>query len=391
MTEHSKIPLPSDGGAKNRGPKNSESFHSSLLERASRSFGLEGLNSAPMPSRLADAPIKRARAATRRLDSEQPAKKSEQTIELGEPAKPSVSPETALALEPEPLPPTSQRIPEELRPAEPDIGAALPVPVRANGIVRIVEDAKKIPAVILGGKLYPVDREHLRNQSLIVPEDPITELLEEFRIVKRRLLASSRESDNAAARRILICSPHSGEGKTFCSSNLAIAMAAERGTEVLLVDADFAKPSLLSTFGLPAGPGLMDALADPSIELASLPIRTDIANLWVLPAGDRSLVDSEYLASPRTGEILDRFTVGASNRIMIFDTPPALAASPAAELAKHVGQVVLVARADFTGHTALEDAYRLLSAGCPDIKLMLNAAQFSPSGRRFGNYYGYEG
>ncbi|QYU70772.1 hypothetical protein J4558_11945 [Leptolyngbya sp. 15MV] len=37
---------------------------------------------------------------------------------------------------------------------------------------------------------------------------------------------------------------------------------------------------------------------------------------------------------------------------------------------------------------ALEDAYQLLSA-CPDIKLLLNAANFSPSGRKFGSYYGY--
>jgi hypothetical protein len=74
--------------------------------------------------------------------------------------------------------------------------------------------------------------------------------------------------------------------------------------------------------------------------------------------------------------------------MVIFDSPPALAASPAAELAKHVGQALVVARADETGQSALEDALTLLSS-CPDIKLLLNAAHFSPSGRRFGTYYGY--
>ena len=63
----------------------------------------------------------------------------------------------------------------------------------------------------------------------------------------------------------------------------------------------------------------------------------------------------------------------------------AFAASPAAELAAHVGQALLVVRADETSRAALEDARQLLSA-CPDIKLLLNAAQFSPSGRRFGDY-----
>ena len=70
--------------------------------------------------------------------------------------------------------------------------------------------------------------------------------------------------------------------------------------------------------------------------------------------------------------------------------PGCLAASPAAELAKHVGQAVLVARAERTGRGALEDAVQLLGA-CPDIKLLLNAASFSPSGRSFGTYYGYQG
>ena len=74
--------------------------------------------------------------------------------------------------------------------------------------------------------------------------------------------------------------------------------------------------------------------------------------------------------------------------IVAMQSPgPGHPASPAAELAKHVGQTILVARADRTGKSALEDAAQLLSA-CPDIKLVLNGANFSPSGRRFGSYYG---
>ena len=160
--------------------------------------------------------------------------------------------------------------------------------------------------------------------------------------------------------------------------------------KVLLVDADFAKPSVLSMLGLPGGPGLMDALVDPAIDVADCVIGTDIAGLWVLPAGNATTSDTEYLSSARTRDVLDRLTQGAPNRIVIFDSPPALAASPAAELAKYVGQAVLVARCDKTGQGSLEDAISLLSA-CPNIQLLLNAVHFSPSGRRFGSYYGYGG
>lgn len=245
-------------------------------------------------------------------------------------------------------------------------------------------------AVAFTGPFARIDREHLRAGGLIVPEDPVTGLLEEFRIVKRELLADARAGASPLARRILVCSPHSGEGKTYCATNLAIALAAERGLEVVLVDADVVKPSITERLGIEADEGLMDALADPRIAAESLVIRTDIEGLFVLPSGNASARDAEYLASARTGDVLDRLTQGAPDRILIFDTPPALAASPAAELAQHVGQALLVVRADETSRAALEDAQQLLSA-CSDIKLLLNAARYSPSGRRFGSYYGAKG
>jgi Mrp family chromosome partitioning ATPase len=199
-----------------------------------------------------------------------------------------------------------------------------------------------------------------------------------------------RQNAGAKAQRVLICSPHPGEGKTYCATNLALSIAAEKDGDVLLVDADFAKPSILSALGLSGGPGLMDALMDERADVADFVLGTDIPGLWVLPAGDTTTNDSEYLASARAATVLDRLTQGAPNRMVIFDSPPALAATPAAELAKLVGQALVIVRADSTGQGALEDAVSLLSA-CPNIQLLLNGAQFSPSGRSFGTYYGYKG
>ncbi|MEO0033905.1 MAG: hypothetical protein RIS94_3663 [Pseudomonadota bacterium] len=243
------------------------------------------------------------------------------------------------------------------------------------------------------GTVHPIDRQHLRDQCLIEPEGPVTGLLEEFRIVKRQLLLTAAESragrGAAHGERVLVCSAHPGEGKTFCAVNLALSIAAEKDNEVLLVDADFAKPSVLSTLGLPGGPGLMDALADPAIAVEDCILGTDIPGLFVLPAGDATGADTEFLASSRTEQVLARLTAHAPNRIVIFDSPPVLAASPASELASHVGQAVMVVRADRTGEAALRDAVNILS-GCEDIRLLLNCTRFSPTGRRFGSYYGYK-
>jgi len=266
------------------------------------------------------------------------------------------------------------------------VAASAPVaPAPAPAAPAAPAAARAVEPVAFTGPFQKIPRDHLAQQGLIVPEAPVTALLEEFRIVKRELLADARSSDDPLGRRILVCSPHSGEGKTYCATNLAIALAAERDIEVVLVDADVVRPSVTTRLGIAGGKGLMDALADPSLAPESLVIATDIPGLFVLPAGSANTLDAEYLASEHTGHVLDRLTRGAPRRMLVFDTPPALAASPAAELAAHVGQAVLVVRAEETSRAALEDAQQLLSA-CHDIKLLLNAARYSPSGRRFGKY-----
>ncbi len=351
MTKHSKIPLP-EGQAeapKKRG--------ATLIERVVRNYNLVQLASAPIPEDLVPPPSTRRRY--RRAD------------EVVEEAV--VTPVVEAQAAPEVV--VGEVL--ELAPAKP-----------AQAVAKLPD------RVVFKGERHAVNRQHLRDQGLIVPESTVTAVLEEFRIVKRQLLLNAdqlaQQGMGPAAQRVLICSPHPGEGKSFTSVNLALAIAAEKECEVLLVDADFAKPSVLSMLGLPGGPGLMDALANPEIDAADCVVGTDIPGLWVLPAGSATTSDTEYLTSSRTRTVLDRLVQGAPQRFVIFDSPPALAASPAAALAKYVGQAVVVARCDKTAQSSLEDAVSLLSA-CPNIQLILNAVHFSPSGRRFGSYYGYGG
>lgn len=368
MTDQTKIPLPEDGEAA-KGP--------SLIERVVRNYDLVKLAPAPIPQDLVPPVAKRRRY--RRADE------VVEDAEVSPVAEPAAAP-AAVAPKPEPAPAVAAASPAP-EVIEPEV-VATPVSAHIN-----VPAPVAVPVRFRGEK-HPVNRQHLRDQGLIVPEGSVTALLEEMRIVKRQLLYNAgqlaQQGMGPAAQRILICSPHPGEGKSYTSVNLALAIAAEKESEVLLVDADFAKPSVLSMLGLPGGPGLMDALSKPDVDVADCVIGTDIPGLWVLPAGSATTSDSEYLSSSRTDAVLERLTQGAPHRIVIFDSPPALAASPAAELAKHAGQAVLVARADRTGQGALEDAVSLLS-GCPNIQLLLNAVHFSPSGRRFGSYYGYGG
>jgi Mrp family chromosome partitioning ATPase len=347
MTDQSKIPVPGSKEAEK------EARRISSLERAAgKGFDLNRYIAAPIPA--ADIPEKPKR----------------------EVATPAPAPEPVAA-------PTPVAAPAPVEAAEPQL-VADPAP----------EPEPVVEPVVFIGKKHPIDRAQLRDQALIVPEGNVTALLEEFRIVRRKVLVNAaelrRQGIGASAQRVLVSSPHSGEGKTYCSINLAMAISAEKESEVLLVDSDFAKPSILSMLGLPGGPGLMDALVDPEADVADFVIGTDIPGLWVLPSGNTTNSDTEYLNSSRTEKVLDRLTQGTPNRIVLFDTPPVLAASTAQTMAKYVSQALVVVRADRTGQGSLEDAVSLLSA-CPNIELLLNAVHFSPSGRKFGSYYSYGG
>jgi Mrp family chromosome partitioning ATPase len=355
VTEQTKIPLPE--GEKGK----------SLFERAEGTFGgFDGFKPAPVPVELAAPANRRWKKPETKLANQTPSPLAgEGGAPSGAEGEGSATPAAAVAAAPSPNP--------------------LPQGERATRIE-------------FSAQPQHLDRARLQQEGLIVPDGPVTALAEEFRIVKRQILLSAREARlggmPGAAQRVLVSSPLPGEGKTFCATNLALSIAGEKDSEVLLVDADFAKPSILALLGLSSGGGkargLMDALANPEVRVEDCVLATDVPGLFVLPAGNRTASDSEYLTSGRTAEVLERLTLGAPNRIVIFDSPPALAASPAAELAKYCGQALVICRADRTGQSALEDALSLLSA-CPDIKLLLNAANFSPSGRRFGDYYGYGG
>jgi protein-tyrosine kinase len=305
----------------------------SLLERAAEAYDFAAALRAPTPT-----------PATRPKPAEPP------VVELAQPT---------------PQPPVAEVAP---RPAQPPRRAAPP-----------------------SGRIAEVDRALLAEAGYIVPEAPGRGLAEEFRLLKRQLLAgiARRVSLPEEKRRsILICSPQSGDGKSFCTVNLGLSLAGERDLEVLLVDGDFAQPDLLGLLGIEGGPGLVDALADPSADPEDFVIRTDVAGLSVLPAGARANNVPELLASARTRDVLSRLVTGDPRRIVLFDSPPALMASPATVLAGHVGQALVVVRADRTTETDLRETVGLLS-GCDHVALILNGAGIAVTGRNFGSYDGY--
>jgi exopolysaccharide/PEP-CTERM locus tyrosine autokinase len=331
----------------------------SLLERAADMFGVDPVANAPTidVSSLPPEPEKKTKKAKAEPVAETP--QPEIVVEAAPAAEAAPTVETA------PTPKPSPR-----------------------------KDVAKAAPAIVPTRQGTVDRDRLAARGMIVPGTPVTGISEEYRIVKRELIRNFGGTGNRPilprGHRVLIASANPGEGKTFSAVNLALSLAVEADHDVLLIDADIAKPSVLEALGLDDGPGLMDALADPHLPLGDCLIQTDIPGLKVMPAGTGHMHDTELLASARTETLLAQLDQGVPGRILIIDSPPVLAASPAAVLAGHVGQTIMVVRADETLESALRDAIGLMGA-CPHIQLLLNGVKYSPGGRRFGTYYGQGG
>ena len=153
------------------------------------------------------------------------------------------------------------------------------------------EVANEIDQTLLHGaasqsKLAIIDLVRLRQLGLVTPNEEKTQIVEEFRIIKRQLITNAFKQDAGKIKNgnlIMVTSALVGEGKSFCAINLAMSIAMEMDHTVLLVDADVARPSIPKYLGLQNEKGLLDVLLDDKLELADVMMRTNVEKLSMQP------------------------------------------------------------------------------------------------------------
>lgn len=206
-----------------------------------------------------------------------------------------------------------------------------------------------------------------------------------YRHIKRPLIDKAL-SGGADLRTILVSSALPGDGKTFTCLNLALSMARERDISVLLVDADASRAHISEVLGVRGERGLIDVLADESMDVESSIVQTDVNGLEILPAG--RFVDGahELIASARMDLIAARLTARNTRQLILFDSAPLLVSGEARALQRTVGQVVLVLRAGATPlHAALEAVAQVDGQKLQGV--ILNCANASAA----AGYYAYSG
>jgi exopolysaccharide/PEP-CTERM locus tyrosine autokinase len=242
-------------------------------------------------------------------------------------------------------------------------------------------------ATVDPSRYVKIDRTRLRAAGFLPDETQDRRFADQYRRIKRPILMQVQTltaARVAGARLVMMASALPGDGKTFTSINLALSMARERDVSILVMDADVAKPHISRIFGIDQELGLIDALADNSIDIESLVLPTDVPGLSMLPAGRHHEAATELLASARMDQVITRLTTRDPRRIVLLDSPPLLLSSESRALVQIAGQVVLVVRAGGTPRRAVQEAIGYVGEDKP-LGLVLNQSQMALS----EGYYGY--
>jgi protein-tyrosine kinase len=225
-----------------------------------------------------------------------------------------------------------------------------------------------------------IDFSRLASAGYLQMEDADSQTANEFRKIKRPLIQACQgklATPVQNANRIMITSALPREGKTAVALNLALSIAKERDSTVLLVDADTTQQTLSRVIGMDSRPGLLDLVGEHSVRIADALLDTNVERLSLLPLGMLREHATELLASQAMARMIGDLASEFRDRILLFDAPPLLGAPEPAALAHHMGQIVVVVEAERTTQKALMDALTTIQS-CPCTALVLNKAPQLP-------------
>jgi Mrp family chromosome partitioning ATPase len=146
-------------------------------------------------------------------------------------------------------------------------------------------------------------------------------LAESFKMLRNQVLQRMRADGH---KLLAVTSPRRIEGKSLTAVNLAISLAADYDSAVLLVDADLASHGLQALFGLEGARGLSDYLTD-DVAIPELLINPGIPRFVLLPAGREAVLNSaELLSTKRAQQLILEMKARYQDRYIIVDLPPLL-------------------------------------------------------------------
>jgi len=259
-------------------------------------------------------------------------------------------------------------VPEPVASVQPSLPEPEPAPAERT-------DLPELPADSADG----VD-DHL--VSLVAPASFEAE---QYRALRHTIEQLQRSRD---LRIVAVSSPGVGDGKSVTAINLAGALAQAQDARVLVVDADLRRPAVgaLLALGSLDGPGLVELILDPRLNLKRVARPRPPFNLSVVRSGHIPASPYEVLKSSRVGEFFEQ--ARHNYDYVVVDAPPLCSVQDCRIIAHWVDGFVLVVAAHWTPRRLVGEA---LSVVDPDkmLGIVFNGDD-QPSSNYFG-YYGYYG
>jgi capsular exopolysaccharide synthesis family protein len=211
-------------------------------------------------------------------------------------------------------------------------------------------------------------------------------LSEQFRILRTNLqfLLTTAPTKNPV---VLVTSTIAGEGKTFCSMNMA-AVWAVAGKKTVILELDLRKPKISKALGLQRDIGLTNyILGNAKMEDLPQP-NSEVPNLYIIGAGPIPPNPSEMIMDQKMDEL---FTYLRANfDIIIIDSAPVGLVSDSKILAKFADATLYVVRQRYTVKKQIafvDDLYQ--NKVLPNMGLIVNDVKIGGANSYYGYGYGY--
>lgn len=191
--------------------------------------------------------------------------------------------------------------------------------------------------------------------KLVVKNNKFTRVSEQFRTIRTNIQHSV---NTGKIKSIVITSARDGEGKSFAAANLAVTLAAEN-KRILLVDADFRKPSIHKIFKTDNHRGLTSLLKNPSLSSRHLIQFNAANNLNILPSGPIPTNPSELLNSNRMDDVINELE--RNYDVIVYDMPPVLSVTDAQIVSGKVDGTIFIISKGYVTEEDVMKAGELLS------------------------------
>lgn len=188
-------------------------------------------------------------------------------------------------------------------------------------------------------------------------------------------------------KKIAFTSSAKSEGKTITAVNIAIALAQQVDTRVLIVDCDLRRPRVQSVLDINIGNGITNYL-NFECDISSIINKTKISNLDAICCGTIPPNSSELLTSDNMKELIN--TLSNKYDYIIFDTPPVGIVIDSIPVIKQADGVVMIVRDNVTDITEYKKTINILKRSEANILGIIFNGVESISKHKYGNGYRYD-